>query len=113
MLGQRLRHRIDIQDITVPTDDDGAQTETWADFLTDEPADFIAQSGREYVQSAAVQDQNFARFVIRRQEGITARMRIKFEGALYQITAVLPDPTNRRHLTLMVNTGVIPETDGP
>jgi hypothetical protein len=33
-------------------------------------------------------------------------MRVLFDGATYEIVAVLPDPTGRGHLTLMLATGV-------
>jgi head-tail adaptor len=34
-------------------------------------------------------------------------MRVNHDGTLYNIRAVLPDPTLKRHITLMCETGII------
>ena len=43
---------------------------------------------------------------IRWRSGIEPTMRVVYDGNNYQITAVLPDPSNRRWLTLMCQRGV-------
>jgi SPP1 family predicted phage head-tail adaptor len=107
MLTQRLRHRVDI-DYQVQTQDatTGAVAVTWAAFLVDEPAEIVPLSGREFIQSAAMQSQVTVRATIRYQSGIDASMRIRFDGETYKIQAILPDPSARRWLTLMLAKGV-------
>jgi head-tail adaptor len=105
-----LRHRVDIQALTVTIDaDTGAQSEGWANFLASEPASIVAMSGREFTASAAVQGVNLTKITIRQHEGVIPSMRVVHGSDLYNIQAVLPDPTLRRHLVLMCEIG---ENDG-
>lgn len=102
MLTQRLRHRVTIQAPTYSQDaTTGAVLVAWFDVLTDEPAEVVPLSGREFLQANTTQVEITARMTIRYQAGLDASMRVSFDGAFYQIVAVLPDPTARKHLTLM------------
>lgn len=106
-LSQKLRHRITIQRATTTQDPDtGETTATWVDFLNSEPAEVVPLSGREFIQSGAVQAGVNTRMTIRWQAGVLPTMRVLFDGDIYRIEAVLPDPTARRHLTLMCERGV-------
>lgn len=107
MLAQRLRHRVTVQQLTVTLDEDtGAQSEAWTDFLTDEPADIVPMSGREFVASNALQAGVNTRMTIRHHAGLMARMRVVHEGVYYDIKAILPDPKFRQYATLMCEAGV-------
>lgn len=106
----KLRHRIAIQS-RVETQDatSGAVTLTWANYATDVPAEVVPLSGREFMAASAEQAGVEARIMVRYDAGILPTMRVTFDGLSYDIRAVLPDPTARRHLALMVSRGV---TDG-
>lgn len=106
MLAPRLRHRITLQDQEQTQDAaTGAVSVTWADWLLDEPAEFVPLSGREFIQSGGKQAQVMARVTIRERAGVDPSMRLLFDGRAYNIQAVLPDPSARRWLTLMVSEG--------
>jgi SPP1 family predicted phage head-tail adaptor len=110
-LPQRLRHRIDVQElITIQDSDTGAITEAWASILqSDEPlipAAIYPLSGREYVAAEAIQAQVNTRITIRYRADIIPSMRVLHEAVTYNIRAVLPDPTLRRHINLMCESGV-------
>ena len=102
-----LRHRITLQSLTTTQDPvTGETTPTWTDFAADVPAEVVPLSGREFLSAAATQAEVSARMTIRYQPGVLPTMRVLFDGAIYNIAAVLPDPTARRHITLMVSKGV-------
>lgn len=106
MLTHKLRHRITLQSRTEGQDDDtGAPITTWANWLADEPAEVVPLSGKEFIAAGAGQAAVDTRMTIRWRAGVLPTMRVVFDGSNYQISAVLPDPTNRRHLTLMCQRG--------
>lgn len=111
MLAPRLRHRVDIQEFTTTQDSEtGAVSEEFVSILSSDdeliPAEIVPLSGREFVAAQAVQAGVTTRITIRWQEGIAPAMRVVHEGLNYNIKAVLPDPTLRRHITLMCEQGV-------
>lgn len=104
-LAAKLRHRITLQSQVQAQDPTtGEVTVTWADAVADEPAEVVPLSGREFIQSNATQAGVDTRMTIRWRPGIEPAMRTVFDGRNYNIHAVLPDPTNRRWLTLMCET---------
>lgn len=78
----------------------------WVDFAAGVPASVIPLSGREFVSAGELQGEVQARVTIRWMDGVLDTMRILFDDDVYAIKAVLPDPTARRHITLMVSEGV-------
>lgn len=106
MLGQRLRHRVTIEQVMETRDADGGVVTAWAALHSKVPAEIVPLSGREFVAAQAAQAGVTARMTIRYVTGITPKMRVVHGADIYNIEAVLPDPTLRRHLTLMVSTGV-------
>lgn len=116
MLAQRLRHRIDIQALTYLEDSNGEPQrgeqgelleKVWADVLPNEPAEVVPQSAREFNQSAAKQSETRGRMTIRKPDvPIDSTMRVVWQGVNYQIEGVLPDPSDRRWLTIIYSTGV-------
>lgn len=106
MLAQRLRHRVTIEQVAESRDSDGGVITTWAALHSKVPAEIVPLSGREFVAAQAAQAGVNARMTIRYVAGITTKMRVVHGSDIYNIEAVLPDPTLRRHLTLMVSTGV-------
>jgi len=111
MLSPRLRHRVDIEEFETTLDSEGAQVEAWSTIRdSDEteliPAEIVPLSGREFAAAQAVQAGVTTRITIRWRAGVEPAMRVVHGADLYNIRAVLPDPTLRRHLTLMCETGV-------
>lgn len=107
MLTPRLRHRITLQSQVLTQDAvTGEALVAWTNFVADEPAEVVPLSGREFIQSGANQAAVDTRMTIRWRSGVVPTMRAVFDSQNYQIKAVLPDPTNRRWLTLMVERGV-------
>lgn len=111
ILAPKLRHRITLQ-VQTHTQDatTGEDVVTWSNWLADEPADVVPLSGKEFLQSASTQTQVDTRMTIRWRAGVLSTMRVVFDEDNYNVSVVLPDPTNRRWLTLMayrvVNDGV-------
>ncbi|MCM8710849.1 phage head closure protein [Clostridium sp. SYSU_GA19001] len=87
MKSEELRHRIKLQKNITQTDDNGFETETWADFK-----ELWAKTenlhGREYFEAAAVQAENTVKFTIRYTDEIDTAMRIIFRGKQYNITSI-------------------------
>lgn len=101
----KLRHRVVIKQLAMARDGIGGVVESWAELAT-VWADIVPLSGREFIAAQAAQAGVTARITIRYREGITAAMRIEHGADIYNIKAVLPDPTLRGHLTLMCEMGV-------
>lgn len=99
-IAHRLRHRITIERKTTGADAWGQPVETW-ETVAIVPAEVWPLSGREYIAAQAEQAGVTTKVTIRYQAGIEPDMRVTHDGMTYNIKAVLPDPTLRRHLTLM------------
>jgi SPP1 family predicted phage head-tail adaptor len=107
MLAPRLRHRVELQEfVTVQDDYTGAIVEAWQTVADNVPAEIYPMSGREFVAAQSIQSGVNTKIVIRFRDGVQAAMRVVHGSNIYNIKAVLPDPTLRRHLTLMCEVGV-------
>ncbi|WP_440225753.1 phage head closure protein [Dokdonella sp. MW10] len=106
MLTQRLRHRVDIEMPARVQDASGSLTDTWASYARRVPADVVPLSGREFIAAQAEQAGVTTRITIRLDAGVIPNMRIRHLGVVHNILAVLPDPSFRRHMTLMCEAGV-------
>ena len=104
-LAHRLRHRVTIEQLATTRDEFGGVVEAWGTVAI-VPAEVWPLSGREFVAAQAEQAGVTTRITIRYQAGIEPAMRVTHDGKTYNIKAVLPDPTLRRHLTLMCESGV-------
>ena len=115
-LAPRLRHRIDIEalesTIDSETNQQGAPEWTTVRGLNEPdpfPAAIEAVSGRDFLAANADQAGVTTRITMRRWDGVIAvgmRARDVTTDAVYDIKAVLPDPTLRHHVRLMCETGV-------
>ena len=99
-LAHRLRHRITVEQLATTRDEFGGVVESWGTVAI-VPAEVWPLSGREFVAAQAEQAGVTTRITIRYQAGIEPAMRITHDGRAYNIRAVLPDQTARRHITLM------------
>lgn len=107
MIAPRLRHRVDIQNFATTRDSNtGAVVDAWTDFDTDVPAEIMPMSGREFLAAQSIQAGVNTKIILRYQDGVEPRMRVVHNATIYNIKAVLPDPTLKRHLTLMCEAGV-------
>ena len=106
MLSQRLRHRIVIARQLLLDDGEATDDTVWLPIVDSEPAEVVPLSGREYVAAAATQAQVDTRITIRRRADLKPHDRVEHEGNFYDIRAILPDSSLRRHMTLMCQSGV-------
>ena len=103
MIIGKMRHRITLQTATATRDPDtGEQLNSWGTYLADVPAMVVPVSGKEFLSANAEQAGIEARITIRHDSGVTAAMRVVWDGKTYQIKAVMPDETARDYLVLMV-----------
>ncbi len=107
MLAPRLRHRVDIGAFkTVQDQTDGTQTESWVPAFSSVPAEITPLSGSELLSAAAAQSKATARIVIRAGLALVETMRIKHGDDLYNIVAVIDDPTFARHVSILAEKGL-------
>ena len=106
MLAFRMRHRIDIQQpVETVNETNGALTTTWQSILTElEAAAIVPLSGREFMAAQSVQSGVNTRITIR-EMSVNPNMRIVHNNTIYNIRAVLPDPTLTRYINLMCESG--------
>jgi SPP1 family predicted phage head-tail adaptor len=101
----QLRHRVRIESLSDTLNDDGIRVVAWVPFRT-VWASVVPASGREFLAANAVQAATMTKITIRHLDGITQSMRIVHNSSVYNITAMLPDPTFARHIVLMCEAGV-------
>jgi SPP1 family predicted phage head-tail adaptor len=100
-----LRHQVTIQQRGSTQDSFGQPTAPWADLAT-VWADVRYVSGLEMARSDAPINVARASIRIRFRDDVTAGMRVVDErGTVYDIQAVLPDPTGRVSLDLLCEQG--------
>lgn len=102
----KYRHRIHLLESVVRRDPLGGDTREWRTWKPDVPAEVVPLSGREFTAASAEHGQVTARMEIPYLPGVLNTMRVLFDEQVYEIRAVLPDATARRHLTLMVDVGL-------
>lgn len=107
MRAGKLRHRVTIQRPGKTQDPvTGEIKNGWTDVVT-VWASVEPLSVREFIASEAGQSEVSARITIRYRAGITAKMRIKHRGQIFNIQGVLADPkSGLEYLTLPVSAGV-------
>lgn len=100
-----FRHKITLQQRdTTAVDTDGFK-------IPEEKAPYInvlsiwammkTVSGREYVQAAATQNERIVRWIIRHRKGLSEKMRIVYDGRIFEIEAILPDDGLKKTLTIV------------
>ena len=104
---QALRHRITVEaKANTKEPVTGYPTAGWSVRLADEPADFKAGPGREYLVSESLRASVSGRFIVRwspAAAAIVAGDRVLWDGRTMEVKAPpLPDETARRWLTIMV-----------
>lgn len=79
-----LRNRITIQKLTIITNENGFEEETWQDYKTIW-ASISNLFGREFYAASSVNAENTVKFTIRYIDGIDTTMRILFNNRPYNI----------------------------
>lgn len=105
----RLRHKIDIEQLVAgsPNQNEyGEPSEVWTVFLNDIWAAVEPLQGRELFAAQEHHAEVTTRIRIRYRDGVTAKMRVVFEGAYYDIKAVIDPERRHRELHLLCTTGV-------
>lgn len=85
----RLRHEIVIQSSTPTQNSAGEPIDSWSTFATVR-AERRPVSARERIAAGGEQAVAEFVFLIRYLSGLTAKMRISFEGVTYDITGIVP-----------------------
>ena len=95
-----LRHRVDIQQRTGTLDTFGQAVQTWATLFTCW-ASIEDISGKELFASMAINSEISTHIYIRYRAGLTAAHRVLYQGAVYNIQAVVDATGRKRELHLM------------
>jgi len=101
----QLRTRVQFQQLIVGQDSIGQATQVWADVGRKVYADIKYLTGLEAVKADASVEVTRCSMQIEYLAGILPSMRAIQDGKFFDIKSVLPDPTGRRHLFLVCETG--------
>lgn len=113
MRAGELRHRVKVQSYTTTVDPStGYREQAWAD-AAELWADVRHLSGTESIRAAVDTSIVKASCRIRWRTGITAAMRVIFNGLIYDIEAVLPDHKCQFVDLLLMTTGQALEDEEP
>ena len=93
-----MRERITLQTPTDSTSTFGDVSQTWADTLTNEPAQFISTNGGESLRGRQVEAGINAVFTVHYRSQFTPQCRIQHNGTTYGIVYVRPVEGGRRYL---------------
>ena len=96
----RLRHKIIIEKPTETTSDTGDVIQSWAEFAT-VWAEVTPLRGREYWASKQITSEITGKIKIRYLNGITQKMRVKFDSRIFNIEAVL-NPNEKNIETILL-----------
>jgi SPP1 family predicted phage head-tail adaptor len=102
----RLRHIMCIERQVEIVDSNGDHLRDWQ-YVTSVRAEIRPLSGRELLMAQQVQSQVSVNIVTRYREDIDASMRIKNNGTVYNILAVIHDPeSGREWMTMPCSVGL-------
>jgi len=107
MQAGKLRHRVVIQEpVNYQNTETGSIESSWQDVATIW-ADVYPLSAREFISAQSEHGEITTRITIRFRRNISNKNRILYEGKIFNIEGVLPDPVSgREYLTLPCSEGV-------
>lgn len=107
MIG-KLRHRLTIQAANPTADVYGGQQDPWAQptSVARVWGQIRPLRGTEQLRGMQLEGRVSHRIVIRKREGVTSAMRIKFGARLFNIRAVIDPGEEKRWLELLCDEGV-------
>ncbi len=100
MRAGRLRSRIIIQQYTATRDSYGGEVQAWTDLVT-VWAQKAHRTSREFFAAQKANAETTDMFVIRFRSGITAKMRVIFDGKTYDIIGANDPDGSKRELHLL------------
>lgn len=104
----KLRHRVIIQRLVAGSPQQtasGQPDEAWATYLT-VLASVEPLNGRELFAAQEHHSEVTTRVRVRYRDGVTAKMRVSFDGKLYNIAAVIDPELRHREFQLLCVEGV-------
>lgn len=108
MQAGKLRHRVKLQRYALGSPEQtasGAPDGAWADYIT-VWASVEPLNGRELFAAQEHHSEVTHRIRIRYRDGVTADMRVNFEGVIYSVGAVIDPEMRHREMQLLCSTGV-------
>lgn len=113
MLAHRLRHRIEIQEqVEIKDPATGAVVVSWQTLqvggrpMDQVPAEVLTGPGRELIAAGAKWGETTARINLRWFPGLTQKMRVLWDGRIYNIVSLETDLTGRQEWRLRCEDGV-------
>jgi SPP1 family predicted phage head-tail adaptor len=100
-----FNRRITVQVKQDGQDEAGQPVATWVNVVAGLPAYLLAMTGKEYINASEEVSKAQLSMRIRWRTDITASMRVLYDGAIFDIQAVLPDYAGRRFIDLACSTG--------
>lgn len=100
MRAGRLRHKIEIQHSVETQDSIGAVVNNWQTF-TQTRASYEPKTGKEAYAAMQEHAETSAVFRLRFRKGITAKMRLIYDGRIFDIESVVDMYGRGRELQLM------------
>ncbi len=102
-----MRHQITLQQLSGAVDElNQPIPDDWADVVAGIYADIRYLSGLETVKSDAPVGVSRCSIRIRWRAGVTVGMRVLHDGTVFDVKSVLPDPTGKRHIDMVAETGM-------
>lgn len=83
----------------------GEELVTWVDLEQETPASLLVLSGKEYAVTSGEVSRAQVSMRVRWRTDVTAKMRVLYEGGIYNIEAVLPDLAGREYVDLACSIG--------
>ena len=99
-----LKEHIEIYEPVTVTTDFGNTTQTWQRFYTTR-ASVLHNGGTRLNQNDEIFYPNNKTFIVRHYVPVVEKMRIKFQGKMYQITSIIPNKwyNDKEIYTTLVN----------
>ena len=99
-----LKENIEIYEPVTVTTDFGNTTQTWQRFYTTRAA-VMHNGGTRLNQNDEIFYPNNKTFIVRHYVPVVEKMRIKFQGKMYQITSIIPNKyyNDKEIYTTLVN----------
>lgn len=95
-----LRHRVTIEQQSVSRGTDGEEIVSWVELATVWAA-VEPLSGREFFAANQIQSELSHRIRMRHRGDVTPKMRVHWDGRLFDVETVIADRTHARELHLM------------
>lgn len=102
MQAGKLRHLVTLQTATLTKDGRGQDIETWANTVTDCPAEVVKLSGRELERAIQTSAEATWKVRIRHMDGLSTDMRIAYNGRTFEILDINNIDERDREIHILV-----------